>query len=200
MEALGCAWLRLAIACGRSDEARAFAQALRSAAGARGLRRTLMRALVLCVVLEERAGEQWRTGAGRSVAVAALVDERGPQARPRGAGMTGGVECRYYGRDFTAQEMTLLRALVAGPLPLNRLALSKEFCRRIGWFKPDGGLKDMMARVARPAPRAIRLPRRRSAWPSIQNGPASSTSRESRLQPVSVTTTVSPGAAPMPRS
>ena len=26
--------------------------------------------------------------------------------------------------------------------------LSKEFCRRIGWFKPDGGLKDMMARVA----------------------------------------------------
>ena len=22
-----------------------------------------------------------------------------------------------------------------------------EFCRRIGWFKPDGGLKDMMARV-----------------------------------------------------
>ena len=26
-------------------------------------------------------------------------------------------------------------------------ALSREFCRRIGWFKPDGGLKDMMARV-----------------------------------------------------
>ena len=62
--------------------------------------------------------------------------------------MTGGTECRYYGRDFTAQEMALLRALIAGPLPLNRLALSKEFCRRIGWFKPDGGLKDMMARVA----------------------------------------------------
>ena len=29
-----------------------------------------------------------------------------------------------------------------------RAALSREFCRRIGWFKPDGGLKDMMARVA----------------------------------------------------
>ena len=29
----------------------------------------------------------------------------------------------------------------------NRHALSREFCRRIGWFKPDGGLKDMMARV-----------------------------------------------------
>ena len=28
-----------------------------------------------------------------------------------------------------------------------RAALSREFCRRIGWLKPDGGLKDMMARV-----------------------------------------------------
>ena len=44
--------------------------------------------------------------------------------------------------------MALLRALIAGPPPLNRHMLSKEFCRRIGWFKPDGGLKDMMARVA----------------------------------------------------
>ena len=62
--------------------------------------------------------------------------------------MTGKIECRYYGRDFTAGEMALLRALIAGPPPLNRHMLSKEFCRRIGWFKPDGGLKDMMARVA----------------------------------------------------
>ena len=61
--------------------------------------------------------------------------------------MTGRIECRYYGRDFSAEEMALLRALIAGPPPLNRHALSKEFCRRIGWFKPDGGLKDMMARV-----------------------------------------------------
>ena len=61
--------------------------------------------------------------------------------------MTGTIECRYYGRDFTTEEMALLRALIAGPPPLNRHALSKEFCRRIGWLKPDGGLKDMMARV-----------------------------------------------------
>ena len=61
--------------------------------------------------------------------------------------MNGAVECRYYGRDFTTEEMALLCALIAGPPPLNRHALSKEFCRRIGWFKPDGGLKDMMARV-----------------------------------------------------
>ena len=61
--------------------------------------------------------------------------------------MTAAFECRYYGRDFTGEEMTLLRALVAADPSPNRHALSREFCRRIGWFKPDGGLKDMMARV-----------------------------------------------------
>ena len=77
-----------------------------------------------------------------------MVDERGTQARPvNDAGMTGEVECRYYGRDFTSQEMALLRALIAASPPPNRYALSTEFCRRIGWVKPDGGLKDMMARV-----------------------------------------------------
>jgi hypothetical protein len=61
--------------------------------------------------------------------------------------MTDPVECRYYGRDFTAAEMALLRELIAGPPALNRHALSREFCRRVGWYKADGGLKDMMARV-----------------------------------------------------
>ena len=61
--------------------------------------------------------------------------------------MTDTVECRYHGRDFTTSEMALLRELIAGPPALNRHALSKEFCRRIGWYKADGGLKDMMARV-----------------------------------------------------
>ena len=62
--------------------------------------------------------------------------------------MTDTVECRYHGRDFTGGEMALLRELIAGPPALNRHALSKEFCRRVGWHKADGGLKDMMARVA----------------------------------------------------
>ena len=62
--------------------------------------------------------------------------------------MSGAIECCYYGRNFTTEEMALLRALIAGPPALNRFALSKEFCRRIGWTKPDGGLKDMMARVS----------------------------------------------------
>ena len=59
-----------------------------------------------------------------------MVDERGAQARTHGAGVTGAIECRYYGRDFTAGEMALLRALIAGPPPLNRHMLSKEFCRK----------------------------------------------------------------------
>ena len=61
--------------------------------------------------------------------------------------MTGAIECRYYGRDFTAEEMALLRALLAADPQPTRAALSREFCRRIGWLKPDGGLKDMMAKL-----------------------------------------------------
>ena len=57
MEALGAAWLRLSIARERFDEARCFAAELHATAQARGLRRTLMRTLVLCIVLEERAGD-----------------------------------------------------------------------------------------------------------------------------------------------
>ena len=89
--------------------------------------------------------------------------------------MTGEVECRYHGRDFTASEMTLLRALISGPPALSRHALSREFCRRIGWYKTDGGLKDMMARVTMlamhrdgrielPPPRQPRAPRRPIAF------------------------------------
>ncbi len=48
--------------------------------------------------------------------------------------MTGRVECRYYGRDFTAGEIALLRALIAVDPQPTRAGLSREFCRRIGWF------------------------------------------------------------------
>ncbi len=57
MEALSCARLRLAIGRERFEEARGFAEALRAAAAARGLRRTLMRTLALSAALERRAGE-----------------------------------------------------------------------------------------------------------------------------------------------
>ena len=57
MESLSCARLRLAIGGGRFDEARGFAEALRTLSAARGLTRTLMRALALSIVLEVDAGE-----------------------------------------------------------------------------------------------------------------------------------------------
>ena len=56
MEALSCARLRWLIASERYEVGRVFAGGLRSAAAARGLRRTLMRALALTIVLEHRSG------------------------------------------------------------------------------------------------------------------------------------------------
>ena len=35
-------------------------------------------------------------------------------------------------------------------------AISREFCKHVGWLKPDGGLKDMMAKVTQ----VPRFPRR----------------------------------------
>ena len=57
MEALSCARLRLMIGRGRFEEARDFADEFRAVAAERSLKRTLMRALALSVVLEQRAGD-----------------------------------------------------------------------------------------------------------------------------------------------
>ena len=60
----------------------------------------------------------------------------------------GTIECRYHGRDFTTGEMTLMRELIASSPQQTRAGLARAFCRAIGWVKPDGGLRDMAARVA----------------------------------------------------
>ena len=52
---------------------------------------------------------------------------------------------RYYGRVFTPQEMRLLRELISDNPTMNRHQLSKVYCRRIGWFRPNGELKHTMA-------------------------------------------------------
>ena len=62
MEALSCARLRILTARERFDEGRSFAADLCAAAAARGLRRTLMRALSLSMALECRAGEPAAAG------------------------------------------------------------------------------------------------------------------------------------------
>jgi len=55
---------------------------------------------------------------------------------------------RYCGRDFPPEEMALIRRLIAGDPGRTRAELSRLLCARIGWYKADGGLKEMSARVA----------------------------------------------------
>jgi len=55
---------------------------------------------------------------------------------------------RYCGRDFSKKEMEQIRALIADHPSECRAALSRRVCDHLGWFKADGGLKEMSARVA----------------------------------------------------
>jgi len=55
---------------------------------------------------------------------------------------------RYCGRDFTANDLAMIRELIASDARHNRLALSRIVCDKLGWFRADGGRKDMSCRVA----------------------------------------------------
>ena len=56
---------------------------------------------------------------------------------------------RYCGRDFLPAELDRIRALIAHTdPPLSRTKLSQAVCEVLDWRKPDGGLKEMSARVA----------------------------------------------------
>ena len=55
---------------------------------------------------------------------------------------------RYCGRTFSAQELELIRSLMAEHPGRHRLALSRLVCERLDWRRPNGGLKDMSCRVA----------------------------------------------------
>ena len=85
MEALCSARLRLAIGGGRFEEARGFADELREAAAARGLKRTLMRAFALSAVLERRAGDESAAGAHVEAYLRAYAETAyaGPLVRER---------------------------------------------------------------------------------------------------------------------
>ncbi len=59
------------------------------------------------------------------------------------------MSARYCGRRFAASELELIRGLIAQRQPrLSRTALSQAVCRALHWRKPDGGLKQVSARVA----------------------------------------------------
>ena len=55
---------------------------------------------------------------------------------------------RYCGRDFTEADLQRIRQLIAEKPQKNRAQLSRAVCQHLGWFKPDGGLKEMSCRVA----------------------------------------------------
>jgi len=55
---------------------------------------------------------------------------------------------RYCGRDFSKEEMNQIRAMIADNPRQHRAGLSRLVCESLGWFKADGGLKEMSACVA----------------------------------------------------
>ena len=55
---------------------------------------------------------------------------------------------RYCGRDFSENEIAEIRRLIAEDPARTRAELSRLTCRVLHWYKADGGLKDMSARVA----------------------------------------------------
>ena len=83
-----------------------------------------------------------------------LVVPRG-RARPTAGSDRGSLRSRdltlsvirYCGRDFTAEEIDLIGALLTIP-QINRARLSREVCERLNWRRDNGKLKDMSCRVA----------------------------------------------------
>ena len=55
---------------------------------------------------------------------------------------------RYCGRDFSGAELEQIRQIIASDERLNRVKISRRVCEVFGWYKPDGGLKEMSCRVA----------------------------------------------------
>lgn len=55
---------------------------------------------------------------------------------------------QYSGREFTDKEIHWIKERVKGDPLLTRHKLSKLFCERFNWRKPDGSLKDMSCRKA----------------------------------------------------
>ena len=55
---------------------------------------------------------------------------------------------RYCGRYFEPEELAQIIELIKHNPSKNRTDLSREVCRMLAWYKPDGGPKEMSCRVA----------------------------------------------------
>lgn len=78
---------------------------------------------------------------------------------------------RYCGRDFSPVEFDIIRQMIAGDPTRTRADLSRLTCQALEWYKPDGGLKEMSARVAMLRMQAdglIQLPPPRGPRPNPQ--------------------------------
>ena len=84
---------------------------------------------------------------------------------------------RYCGRDFSPDDIEQINTLIEADKTRSRAELSRLTCQILKWFKADGGLKDMSARVAMlrmqtdglitlPAPRCKPPPRQNIAFTS----------------------------------
>ncbi len=58
------------------------------------------------------------------------------------------MSARYCGRNFTEDELTQIRRLIADHPRSSRANLSRMTCQMLEWYKVNGGLKEMSARVA----------------------------------------------------
>ncbi len=55
---------------------------------------------------------------------------------------------RYCGRNFTAAELKIIEKIIKTPDHPARAEISRRVCRELGWYRPNGQLKDMSCRVA----------------------------------------------------
>ena len=54
---------------------------------------------------------------------------------------------RYCGRDFTSGDLEIIRRIITEDPERRRAEISRLVCQALGWYKPDGGLKEMSCRV-----------------------------------------------------
>jgi len=92
------------------------------------------------VVLFERPAD------GEAVSESAARCASGENERGDPGQRTGGY--RYVGRWFSEADLEMIRRLCTDPAYPSRAAISRAVCEELSWHKPDGGLKDMSARVA----------------------------------------------------
>jgi len=85
------------------------------------------------------------------------------------------------GRYFSQSDIDWIRGQLDCRPGVTRIQLSRLFCRHVGWYKPDGGLKEMSCRVA--MLRLERAGRIRLPAPRTRPAPVKAIGRTAQGQP-----------------